>query len=934
MFVPPRAASFVRAGFAQVGRIQIGTCGIRGSAVDPALHMLVLVRVVIGEACQREAGTDAYFLDAYSTLTGRRIARAPFTFTGSGTVMTGEPGIDPIRHRLFVALGTTQAGSPDRVLEFSLHTLVSGVRSIAATGETLVPNNVVQLAASGASVSPTPTENATGASGDVSLLPTGIRYDPTDDAVYLVLVENFGGTTSLTSAHGPGSQDVYLLRVDPAAHHVTWAYLLGQCVFSLSVTTLYYLTPLSDPILVHHGPKGTTVSAGCLASRAPGIVPAPQLVTGGGNGDGVTLLEGSGLVYTLPLDAQGHPVAASVAYRQGRPHTRGALVDQATGRMFLVNTPGDTRAGSSGSGPSAVAYDAATRYYVGAPTIGSHDATNGGFAVAAGNGRFYAVGKNGVTVFDDGLTPPGQGSVFPGYRCTAYSSTLDTGTGRLFVQPRDHCRVSDPASPYLDVIEDRVPHAIPVPEVDPDSFTQQVDENVKDTVVDFNGHASATAGRVRLVGGVTGFLNGSTFNGYTIVTKAVGSQDSPDFANHEVSIATIPGADLGQYQSAGHADVQRADNDTQQMATQQTGKKWPYEQAFCSDPGTRSDRTAYGADSTSSVECRFGSSVTAIASAGSMGLYALLGVPNGLDLPAAVAIGGGSVHATVQKDSKSGIVSNAMSSARGLEIGPVRVAGITVTTTCVAHGRRGTAHCEYHRRIVGVSVTGAPGVPPGCDESYTNEGYTGATTCASLIQALNAIQPGQLVFSAPVPDKRRGGRTGSPGGYQAVVERERFRHLEDTVLNYDESVEVPGLAVLVLNDSPTQPSRLDLQFASVEAEARYGIHRLSQDCTGPCVTPPSAPPTAQPTPAGPVLRPSPAPRMKHVAGPDSDDRDPIDGIVGTIGHLIKRFFDGVRWLLRSPTQAVLVGLVLTLLCQPFFLSRRRRRLELLLEGTA
>jgi hypothetical protein len=297
-----------------------------------------------------------------------------------------------------------------------------------------------------------------------------------------------------------------------------------------------------------------------------------------------------------------------------------------------------------------------------------------------------------------------------------------------------------------------------------------------------------------------------------------------------------------------------------------------------------------------------------------------LGVDLGTGTPI-FSILGGDVQTTVERDAQQGTVASVTSTVHGLAIGPLLIDTVKTTTSCRAHGRHGTASCTFQRLIGGVYDAGTAVFPASCTE--TDSGSTGSAGCQQLIAQLNGILPGKLIFAAPAPDQRRGYVGGSPGGYQAVVQRDLYEHLQDSLLNNDERLTVPGLDILYVNDTASAPSRVELQVAGGQAEAHYGINPPFSflDNSGISVSlpgggsvnvplPPSSLPPAPPslggtTPTGAVTPPAPT---------------------GGLPRLLSRIWDGLQLLGRSPGTALLVAMLLGLLSLPLLVSWRRGRL--------
>ena len=270
----------------------------------------------------------------------------------------------------------------------------------------------------------------------------------------------------------------------------------------------------------------------------------------------------------------------------------------------------------------------------------------------------------------------------------------------------------------------------------------------------------------------------------------------------------------------------------------------------------------------------------------------------------------------------TGTVSDTVSEAKNVDAYGVKISNVRAEMTCRAHGRNGTALCTSTQALSGVSVGGTTVLPSSCTQVTGPMGVT-IDTCQQLLSALNSLRAGELIFSMPSPDLRSGYLGGSPGGYQAVGQRELYRHLEDQTLNYDGSLNVPGLEVLLINDSINTPSRVDAQFAAVEAEAYYGITASDTGAFVPAVD------------GGGGCSPgSCGESVPAIYTVPSGGQPPVPpGLLAQLGQLAERVWSGLQLLLRSPKDAVLSGVLVSMLVAPLVLAVRRRRLELIEEAT-
>lgn len=183
-------------------------------------------------------------------------------------------------------------------------------------------------------------------------------------------------------------------------------------------------------------------------------------------------------------------------------------------------------------------------------------------------------------------------------------------------------------------------------------------------------------------------------------------------------------------------------------------------------------------------------------------------------------------------DPNLGVVTVTESIVKGVDIGGViQIAGIYSRATSVAHGRPGTARASYERALWGVV---APGV--------------NCNLCASE-QQMEQLASG---LSAALGDRGRviipkidtALLTGTPGGYQAAVQRDPFTAASNDIVSGDGLKDVPAIEFQFYNDGlQWGRQRQILQFAGVKANSQYGIFCLGGGTVnnGHCVPPPTPP---------------------------------------------------------------------------------------------
>jgi hypothetical protein len=252
---------------------------------------------------------------------------------------------------------------------------------------------------------------------------------------------------------------------------------------------------------------------------------------------------------------------------------------------------------------------------------------------------------------------------------------------------------------------------------------------------------------------------------------------------------------------------------------------------------------------------------------------------------------------------RHGTQTSVSSITRGITLlaGEVQIGELMTSVTATAHGRRGTAHAVFTRGLQDVRLGGRLICAASCS----------ADTVAATI---NAELPGRLRVDFPTPDPALA--KGSPGGYQAVVQRRLDQQVQEEQVNEQptDRVEVPGMVVTVYEDNVV-PSRTIGYFAGVEAEAYYGIYLIESGGSGASSsTNLAGPPTGgaagvTPPPLAPTLPQAMKTPLPYVAvGPGR--------VLGAVRHGLHVLVNAVGRFFR------LFGVWLLLLV-PVYLSSRR-----------
>ncbi|MGI8609332.1 MAG: hypothetical protein ACR2MY_08925 [Candidatus Dormibacteria bacterium] len=322
----------------------------------------------------------------------------------------------------------------------------------------------------------------------------------------------------------------------------------------------------------------------------------------------------------------------------------------------------------------------------------------------------------------------------------------------------------------------------------------------------------------------------------------------------------------------------------------------------------------------------------------------------------------------------AGAVSSATATAHGIHIVDISgralsIGEVTQTATASANGRPGTATTV---RDVSISVNGASTII--C-----------AGICTGPIQQvfdqINVSFP-HIHISQPEPDVRyvhdEHSGNGSPGGYIAVVQANQTEQFGDQQFNRmtpEESTFLPAMRIVFFNDGRNQLNRLVNDLAGVEVDAELGLSSLpppglsTLTCQGstpsalvppeqaaslaatgsgaergfPSASAPDASSSVSPDaclaaasaagvpgvttqiPGSPGTPGTPGtPGSPGGQGTASGPTGPLIGAANGIYKGIVRFFEGFRWLWRSPQAALQMLSYLMWLGLPLLLMARRR----------
>ncbi len=188
--------------------------------------------------------------------------------------------------------------------------------------------------------------------------------------------------------------------------------------------------------------------------------------------------------------------------------------------------------------------------------------------------------------------------------------------------------------------------------------------------------------------------------------------------------------------------------------------------------------------------------------------------------PVQVAYAGAATVVSHTEDNEALTAAKAVARDISLAVpgGPtVTIGEVTAEATSAAAGHPGTALSTFERKVRNVVVRDPSGKP------VFSCGFAGAdeTACdpRQLTDAVSAQSPSPVLFLMPDPDPAA---RATPGGAQAEVIKSKYQYWNDYFTNADNSVEVPGLQIIVIGDQD-QPSRVVLSLAGVHVESHDAI---------------------------------------------------------------------------------------------------------------
>lgn len=429
-------------------------------------------------------------------------------------------------------------------------------------------------------------------------------------------------------------------------------------------------------------------------------------------------------------------------------------------------------------------------------------------------GHYYMGGygdEGFIVVSDTSSIPISQGRVMKGFSTQGFIA-VDPSTRRLFV-PVDLKslgldRGKSESDRGLVVVRDESPVAKAPRPVAYDALTSDASEG-PGTVTSFSGGVNGYGSRLVLVGGYSGALSAS---GQPI---SVGNLRPGD---RGITAARVPTLDVREVGAAASAQESVSDGNTEAEIKDNAGAEWPWLPASCLDGsgGKPVSETRSSPQGEAAVSCDLSKE------------RAEVKVHFGAISGPGVSIGSSSFVAAAYRDPKIGSVSEARSSATGIELtspdgSSASIGRVEATARTVAHGHAGTTEATWERVISGVQIRDAEGEVTerlgGCSSSDEVD------TCADLAAALNDALKIKMRIDLPRPDVI----TTPKGAFAGVQQSDADFYAGRTVYNQGTAFSeeaasraFPALQIVLFNDS-VEKSRMLVQLAALQTNSIYTI---------------------------------------------------------------------------------------------------------------
>jgi hypothetical protein len=463
------------------------------------------------------------------------------------------------------------------------------------------------------------------------------------------------------------------------------------------------------------------------------------------------------------------------------------------------------------------------------------------------------------------------------------------------------------------VLQDRTPVNGSPSREDYDALTSDLPEGPS-TLTTYSGTVAGYGANIVYVGGLGGATAPLYQNGFTSDGNIVPRNSLVSPGDRGATIASVPFLDLRNVGSSASAQQiapdTSTDNDRRTTQTQLVGEAdqvglgdagaqvaglldWRWPSSACLDPGgTPTDPSSQAPGGQASAHCNLDK------------LQASASAAEGVVQTEGLTIASSLLSSSAVKD-RDGLVTTNVALVRGIVVdvpgqGTLRIGSVRLEVRTTAHGHPGTAEAPWSREIKDAAITDAQG-----KEQFS------CVVCdpEAFAKQVNDLFDLKLRVRVPTPQVTQTAR-----GAFAGFEENDADHVNNVVaMNESNSSRImPALVLEIYNDLQDR-SRILVQLAGIQANSIYGISPL-----------PVAPPVI-PNPVLPTIAPLPQPSLPI---PPPRVEPPARGG----GGIFHRVVTTARFLVRSPKDALLVGLTGLLCGAMAAVTLRRRRLNALTVG--
>ncbi|MGQ0432457.1 MAG: hypothetical protein ACT452_08635 [Microthrixaceae bacterium] len=713
----------------------------------------------------------------------------------------------------------------------------------------------------------------------------GLRYEPRTNKILLLLNPQRTGDSFLGLTRAKGVYANFLAQWDATTGAEDWLHSIRQC------STASINTEAGSSITPFLSKAGDAIYAMCGVSESE-----------------LQMLR-------LPLSADGKPTGDAQTYPAGSG-IAAVAIDPVRERVHMIS-----------SASYVLTYDWPTRRIAGTSGISSFANT---FAIAlpavdVDTGRLVVASPprggsvdnqqpdvGGLFLIDGRRTDMPQALVFedlagPALRTPPVIDPAAPGRARRIFMRHALDTDANDGEAFFRVVSDPIPVSVDPVAGDPDP-TADVDESEL-TESSFASEANGYGTRLLVVGGLQGPITAYEMGGKCVST------------NREVIAASIQRAGLSSVAASARIHGVDADLGTQADLKDSSrcmnggagairypappdqavdkGLGWGFEAAECSG----SDRNEAGQVS----EGWLATAICEQAKERVSGSAHYSGVAT-----AGISVSRSSAQAVVRRDPKLGVVAETTSVSEGIDIpGVGRIGSVTATAMSRASGRIPLPG-DPARTALSVKICAV------ITDTFADQGCRSGADAAPMIAALNDAGRNRVFFRQPSAEKSL--LVGSPGGYQAGIQRDRGEAALAKLENNDELLAVPALEMVFRTNPDGSVRRYIVQLAGVRTVSTYGIAVL--------------PPSTMSTPEAEAIV---AELGLDVNAGDGGAYLPVTKVATTPPSIVQQVLDAIadqskrlyrtafQVDLRSPGDIALALGVWMTLGTPLYLADRRRR---------